>query len=166
MSLRPTLSLILTPARRIATSCASRHITTSCVAAARLSNNPFDPFPRPFDPPPVPRGPELTHSRGGESSAKLRARLTYQSRKRSSLESGLLLSTFARDFLPGMTTPELREFDRLLAEPDADIYSWAVGKRDAPSRWNDSAVLDKLRKHARNENKVVRRTPDLEDIER
>ncbi|BEJ14393.1 hypothetical protein CspHIS471_0401600 [Cutaneotrichosporon sp. HIS471] len=157
MSLRP-LSLILTPARRL---------TTSCVAAARLSNNPFDPFPRPFDPPPVPRGPELTpSSRGGESSAKLRARLTYQSRKRSSLESGLLLSTFARDFLPSMTTPELREFDRLLAEPDADIYSWAVGKRDAPSRWNDSAVLDKLRKHARNENKVVRRTPDLEDIER
>ncbi|GMK58635.1 hypothetical protein CspeluHIS016_0600770 [Cutaneotrichosporon spelunceum] len=145
--LAPTLAPTFAPARRT--------LTTSCAVAARLSNNPFDPFPRPFDPPPVPRGPELNSGRGGESSAKLRARLVYQSRKRSSLESGLLLSTFARDFLPGMTTPELREFDRLLSEPDADIYGWAVGKRDAP-----------LRKHARNENKVVRRTPDLEDIER
>ncbi|KLT38320.1 hypothetical protein CC85DRAFT_289632 [Cutaneotrichosporon oleaginosum] len=122
-------------------------LATSCAAQARLSSNPFDPFPRPFDPPPAPRGPvdALAHApaRAGETPAKLRARLTYQSRKRSSLESGLLLSTFARDFLPSMSLPQMREFDRLLAEPDADIYSWAVGKRDAPKRWHDSEVLDK-----------------------
>ncbi len=136
--LRPSL-VLARPALRCG-------LATTCAAQARLSSNPFDPFPRPFDPPPVPRGPVdalPAPVRGGESPAKLRARLTYQSRKRSSLESGLLLSTFARDFLPSMSMPQMREFDRLLAEPDADIYSWAVGKRDAPKRWHDSEVLDK-----------------------
>ena len=46
-------------------------------------------------------------------------------------------------------------------EPDWDIYYWATGKRTPPERWVGSKVLEKLRVHARNEGKVVRRMPDL-----
>ena len=43
----------------------------------------------------------------------MRARLVYQSRKRGTLESDLLLSTFAQERLGSMGVEELREFDRV-----------------------------------------------------
>ena len=51
-------------------------------------------------------------ARHNESVDVLRARLTYQSRKRGTLESDLLLSTFARDHLKGMDEGELKEYDK------------------------------------------------------
>ncbi|TFK92365.1 DUF339-domain-containing protein [Polyporus arcularius HHB13444] len=99
--------------------------------------------------------------RTGESIDKMRARLVYQSRKRGTLESDLLLSTFAKERLGSMTEEELREFDKLMDEPDWDIYYWATGKKAPPARWEGSSVLEKLREHVKNEGKVVRRMPDL-----
>lgn len=43
----------------------------------------------------------------------MRARLVYQSRKRGTLESDLLLSTFAKEELPRMDEAELKEFDKV-----------------------------------------------------
>jgi len=43
----------------------------------------------------------------------MRARLVYQSRKRGTLESDLLLSTFARDHLGSMDETELKEYDKV-----------------------------------------------------
>jgi hypothetical protein len=63
-------------------------------------NAPELPFPDP-----VPRP--------NESLEALRARLVYQSRKRGTLESDLLMSTFAREHMHSMTENELREFDRV-----------------------------------------------------
>jgi succinate dehydrogenase flavin-adding protein (antitoxin of CptAB toxin-antitoxin module) len=37
----------------------------------------------------------------------------YQSRKRGTLESDLLLSTFARDQLADMSVEEMREYDKV-----------------------------------------------------
>lgn len=51
--------------------------------------------------------------RPNESTDTLRARLVYQSRKRGTLESDLLLSTFARDFLGKMTHKEMQEYDKV-----------------------------------------------------
>ena len=51
--------------------------------------------------------------RPGESVETMRARLVYQSRKRGTLESDLLLSTFARERLGGMSEAELHEFDKV-----------------------------------------------------
>ncbi|KAF9073043.1 Flavinator of succinate dehydrogenase-domain-containing protein [Rhodocollybia butyracea] len=99
--------------------------------------------------------------RRNESLETLRARLVYQSRKRGTLESDLLLATFARDNLSVMTEIELKEYDKLLDEPDWDIYYWATGKRTPPERWADSALLKRLSVHAKNEGKVVRRMPSL-----
>jgi len=91
----------------------------------------------------------------------MRARLVYQSRKRGTLESDLLLSTFASERLSGMEEPELKEYDKLLDEPDWDIYYWATEKKAPPERWAQSKILELLKEHAKNEGKVVRRMPDL-----
>ncbi|KAF5390863.1 hypothetical protein D9757_004499 [Collybiopsis confluens] len=99
--------------------------------------------------------------RPNESLETLRARLVYQSRKRGTLESDLLLATFARDNLKAMSQEELKVYDKLLDEPDWDIYYWATAKRTPPERWASSPLLEKLKIHARNEGKVVRRMPSL-----
>ncbi|KAF8471520.1 Flavinator of succinate dehydrogenase-domain-containing protein [Gautieria morchelliformis] len=119
-------------------------------STALVSHPPetLDPLPPPIE-------------RNDESLQTLRARLVYQSRKRGTLEADLLLSTFAGEHLRHMDEAELREFDKLMDEPDWDIYYWAIGKRDPPARWIHSSLFAKLRTHAANEGKVVRRMPDL-----
>ncbi|KAF2275356.1 DUF339-domain-containing protein [Westerdykella ornata] len=64
--------------------------------------------------------------RTGEDEATMRARLLYQSRKRGTLESELLLSTFADAYLHKMTPAQLQQYDRFLDENDWDIYYWAT----------------------------------------
>ncbi|KAI9900360.1 hypothetical protein N3K66_004622 [Trichothecium roseum] len=64
--------------------------------------------------------------RVGEDSNTMRARLIYQSRKRGTLESDLLLSTFAQTHLPNMTHAQMTEYDLFLDENDWDIYYWAT----------------------------------------
>ncbi|KAK3301314.1 Flavinator of succinate dehydrogenase-domain-containing protein [Chaetomium fimeti] len=64
--------------------------------------------------------------RVGEDPSTMRARLLYQSRKRGTLESDLLLSTFASTRLATMTPAQLAEYDRFLDENDWDIYYWAT----------------------------------------
>lgn len=91
-----------------------RRITTS----TRLLFS--DPWPLPHTPehlsstitpptrtqiPPLPR-----HN---EDEETIRARLVYQSRKRGTLESDLLLSTFAKEYLNNMSLEELEEYDKV-----------------------------------------------------
>ena len=49
-----------------------------------------------------------------------------QSRKRGTLESDLLMSTFAEAHLRDMTPAQLAQFDLFLDENDWDIYYWAT----------------------------------------
>ncbi|KAF9513166.1 hypothetical protein BS47DRAFT_1372598 [Hydnum rufescens UP504] len=151
-------------------------LRTISTRSTRLYSGPpplSDPFPLPLEsdefaqqdsihqdllPDPIPRP--------NESLDSLRARLNYQSRKRGTLESDLLLSTFAKERLPTMTRAELEQFDKLMDEPDWDIYYWAINKRTPPERWAGSSLLEMLRVHARNEGKVVRRMPPLPELNR
>ncbi|RYP80899.1 hypothetical protein DL770_006057 [Monosporascus sp. CRB-9-2] len=92
-------------------------------------------------PPPPPKGSEAGMGVGelegakfrveplrrvGEDDKTMRARLTYQSRKRGTLESDLLLSTFADAYLPTMTREQMAQYDLFLDENDWDIYYWAT----------------------------------------
>jgi succinate dehydrogenase flavin-adding protein (antitoxin of CptAB toxin-antitoxin module) len=49
-----------------------------------------------------------------------------QSRKRGTLESDLLMSTFAEAHLREMTTAQMAQYDLFLDENDWDIYYWAT----------------------------------------
>lgn len=60
--------------------------------------------------------------------------LTDQSRKRGTLESDLLLSTFADANLPRMTSKQLQQYDIFLDENDWDIYYWATQEPSPTSR--------------------------------
>ncbi|KAM0251453.1 hypothetical protein ACHAQJ_008205 [Trichoderma viride] len=77
--------------------------------------------------------------RVGEDDSTKRARLLYQSRKRGTLESDLLLSTFASQYLPTMTSEELTQYDLFLDENDWDIYYWAT-QREPNSSTNPSVT--------------------------
>ncbi|WYZ41623.1 hypothetical protein EsH8_V_000518 [Colletotrichum jinshuiense] len=70
--------------------------------------------------------------RKGEDERTMRARLLYQSRKRGTLESDLLMSTFANENLPTMTKAQMVQYDLFLDENDWDIYYWAT-QEEAPS---------------------------------
>lgn len=79
-----------------------------------------DPWPLPHTPEhmastttPADISPLPPLPRPNETIETLRARLVYQSRKRGTLESDLLLSTFARDHLSVMTQGELNEYDKV-----------------------------------------------------
>ncbi|KAJ3726769.1 Flavinator of succinate dehydrogenase-domain-containing protein [Lentinula raphanica] len=151
----------------------AKHSARNIAPASRCSF--YTTARRLADPWPLPGSPEHLAStetpsdearmppleRPHESLETLRARLVYQSRKRGTLESDLLLSTFARDNLKIMSEEELKEYDKLLDEPDWDIYYWATGKRTPPDRWANTVLLEKLSLHAKNEGKVVRRMPSL-----
>lgn len=74
-----------------------------------LSSKSFaeqEPIPEDLLPEPIPRL--------NESLDALRSRLNYQSRKRGTLESDLLLSTFAKENLSHMVRAELEEFDKVI----------------------------------------------------
>ncbi|PGH15301.1 hypothetical protein AJ79_02466 [Helicocarpus griseus UAMH5409] len=72
--------------------------------------------------------------RDGEYVTTMRARLLYQSRKRGTLESDLLLSTFAAKYLPTMTVEQLQEYDKFLDENDWDIYYWATQEAEGATK--------------------------------
>lgn len=46
-------------------------------------------------------------------------------------------------------------------EPDWEIYYWSICKKEPPTRWANSTLLQNLRVHAQNKGKVVRKMPDL-----
>ncbi|SPJ81692.1 related to EMI5 - protein required for transcriptional induction of the early meiotic-specific transcription factor IME1 [Fusarium torulosum] len=71
--------------------------------------------------------------RVGEDDNTKRARLVYQSRKRGTLESDLLLSTFAAAHLSTLSPELLDQYDRFLDENDWDIYYWATQKEELSS---------------------------------
>ncbi|KAF8324847.1 Flavinator of succinate dehydrogenase-domain-containing protein [Cantharellus anzutake] len=132
-----------------------------------------DPFPLPLSSDKFIQTDQIDESllphpipRPNESLDSLRARLNYQSRKRGTLENDLLLSTFAKEHITTMTRAELEEFDKLMDEPDWDIYYWSIDKKPPPSRWAGTRILEKLRVHARNEGRVVRRMPELPHLDR
>ncbi|ODQ77088.1 hypothetical protein BABINDRAFT_10451 [Babjeviella inositovora NRRL Y-12698] len=96
-----------------------------------------------------------------------RARLVYQSRKRGILETDLLLSQFAKLYLPSMSMEEMVEFDQLMDEADWDIYYWATKNytvNPMPQKWQESALMMKLQVMSENKEKRLLRMPELHDI--
>lgn len=66
------------------------------------------------------------HSVSPSQSTKLIAIDLDQSRKRGTLESDLLCSSFASAHLEKMTTSQLQQYDLFLDENDWDIYYWTT----------------------------------------
>lgn len=67
--------------------------------------------------------------RTGEEKETLRARLVYQTRKRGTLETDLILSTFAKEYLPTMTEEEMKQFDKV-SLTFSPVFSCGDGEAD------------------------------------
>ncbi|TLS28118.1 hypothetical protein PpBr36_01666 [Pyricularia pennisetigena] len=135
--LRPVATRQFATNLRISSCSAAAAPTTCCVAAARRFNST-----KPAAPDAIPDGElgvgELQGAkfrieplrRVGEDARTMRARLQRQSRGRGTLESELLLSTFAKAHLPTMSVEQMQQYDRFLDENDWDIYYWATQSED------------------------------------
>ena len=145
-----------------------------------------DPFPLPFDPRLQGLSMSSEHQSDGlingvEEPIPLRVpgrepgeetrenkvkRLIWQARKRGTLEADLLLATFAKKELSALNEEELDEFDRLLDEPDWDIFYWMTDRKPVVDRWKESFATEgrlgwRMRKHAKNEEKETRFMPNI-----
>ncbi|KAL7034714.1 hypothetical protein ACKWTF_008071 [Chironomus riparius] len=99
-----------------------------------------------------------------ETTDVKRARLLYQSRKRGMLENGLILSTFASEYLNKMSENQLDLYDNLINQVsnDWDIYYYATNIKEIPAEYNNE-IMDMLKKHVKNERKEERfKQPDLQ----
>lgn len=110
--------------------------------------------------------PVRVANRTQEGRPRMLARLQYQCRKRGTLETDLILSTFAQKELAQLSDEELHELDQLLDEPDWDLFYWCTERKPVPERWEASFTTEgrlghRLRQHTRNDERMVRRFPPL-----
>jgi antitoxin CptB len=76
-------------------------------------------------------------------------RIIYRARHRGMQETDLLLGRFAERRLGGLSPDQLDRFERLLDQPDNDLFDWITDKRPAPAAF-DHDVLAMLRTFSRN----------------
>ena len=73
-----------------------------------------------------------------------RRKLRFRAWRRGFREMDLLMGSFADAEIESMTDDDLREFERLLATPDWEVFAWVTEKSEAPENYQ-SALLDRLR---------------------
>ena len=123
-----------------------------------LPNTPAHELATQTDPA-LPRLPPIP--RYGESIETKRARLVYQSRKRGTLESDLLLSTFAEKHLAEMTEAELDEYDQVsptffstMPNMDEELRSYLTSRigTSTTGRHKEGSLLNdgRIRQFSRN----------------
>ncbi len=78
-----------------------------------------------------------------ETNEARRRRLIYRSCYTGMKETDLLLGPFAVRYVPGFSLEQLDRYERLLAEPDPDIFDWATGRQTVPEL-HDNDVMTLL----------------------
>ena len=62
--------------------------------------------------------------------------LCFRASHRGFLEADLILGPFAKRHAAGLDPAELDEFERILDQPDQDLYGWIVGLKPTPADWD------------------------------
>ena len=81
-----------------------------------------------------------------ETLENKRKRLIFRSDHRGTKEMDLLLGSFAKKHVPGMSEDELTQFDEILKENDPNLYNWITGKEPEPDNVK-SPLFDRLKEH-------------------
>jgi antitoxin CptB len=71
-------------------------------------------------------------------------KIRYRAWHRGFREADMILGPFADQHLDGLTPAQLDMFERLIDQPDPDLYGWIVGQAEAPAAFRGD-VLDLLR---------------------
>ena len=78
-----------------------------------------------------------------DDDARLK-KLRFRAWRRGFREADLILGPFADKHVSSMSEAELAEFERLLDQPDQDLYAWIVGMLPAPAAF-DGELLNRIR---------------------
>ncbi|MFL5297285.1 MAG: succinate dehydrogenase assembly factor 2 [Phenylobacterium sp.] len=78
-----------------------------------------------------------------DDDARLK-KLRFRAWRRGFREADLILGPFADRHVPGMTAAELDAFERLLDQPDQDLYGWIVGTVATPAAF-DGDILNRIK---------------------
>jgi antitoxin CptB len=70
-------------------------------------------------------------------------KLLYQSCNRGCKETDLIIGQFAKKNIEKMTNNELKIFEHILEQNDADLYDWYVKKKPVPEE-NLSTIMTKI----------------------
>jgi len=73
-----------------------------------------------------------------------RKKLRIRAWRRGFKEADLILGRYADQMLDSMSESDVADFDRLLDQLDADIYSWVIGTAPTPAEF-DTPVMDRLK---------------------
>jgi succinate dehydrogenase assembly factor 2 len=96
----------------------------------------------------------------GRDIEKLRKKLMYQSKERGTLETCLLIGSFAEDHLTRLTEDQLKAYDKLLQQmgnlhslrltfEDTDLFDWITDKKKVPPEY-DNQMMKMLKDHVKN----------------
>lgn len=110
---------------------------------------------------------KLQRGRENETVEEKRSRLIYQSRKRGTLENGLLLSNFSADHLPKMNEKQLNDYDSIInnLHNEWELYYWLTDAKPIPEEIKSNEVIHLMKKYCSNELKQSRiLQPDLANL--
>jgi antitoxin CptB len=71
-------------------------------------------------------------------------KVCFRAARRGFLEADLILGPFAAEQVGSMPPAELEEFERLLDQPDQDLYGWIVGLKPTPEAF-DTELMGRIR---------------------
>ena len=63
-------------------------------------------------------------------------RIRFRAWRRGFREADLILGPFADTHAPGMSEADLDELERLMDQPDQDLYAWIIGRQPAPEAFD------------------------------
>jgi antitoxin CptB len=69
-------------------------------------------------------------------------RARFRAWRRGFREADLILGPFADSRVALMSEERLGRFERLLDQPDHDIYAWIVGSAPVPAEFNDDLLAE------------------------
>ena len=70
--------------------------------------------------------------------------LIFRASRRGFLEADLILGPFASRYVAGLSAAELDEFERLLDQPDQDLYGWIIERTPTPAEF-DTPLMARIR---------------------
>jgi antitoxin CptB len=71
-------------------------------------------------------------------------KLKYRAEHRGFREADIIIGGFAEKHMRALTPAQLDDFERIIDQPDQDLYAWIIGKEPIPEAFAGE-VMDLIR---------------------
>jgi antitoxin CptB len=72
--------------------------------------------------------------------------IQYRAAHRGFREADIIIGGFAQQHLAQLSPAQLDDFERLIDQPDQDLYAWIIGREPTPEAF-DGEVMDLIRSY-------------------